>query len=36
MVSEVLKFLSAVSKAGTRSARCTDLARRLNLTFTRL
>jgi hypothetical protein len=36
MVSEVLRFLSAAGKAGVLSARCVGLARRLNLTFTRL
>jgi hypothetical protein len=36
MVSKVLRFLSVVGEAGGFSARCTDQARRLNLTFTRL
>jgi len=36
MVSEVLRFLSLAGKAGDVSARRASLARRLNLTFTRL
>jgi hypothetical protein len=36
MVSKALKFVSAVGKAGLIPMRCAGLARRLNLTFTRL
>jgi len=36
MVTKALKFLSAVGKAGFIVARCVGLARRRNLTFTRL
>lgn len=36
MVSKVLRFLPAAGKAGVLSARYASLARRLNLTFTRL
>jgi hypothetical protein len=36
MVSKALRFLSAAGKAGGLSALRAGLARRLNLTFTRL
>jgi hypothetical protein len=36
MVSKELRLLSAAGKASVLSVRCVGLARRLNLTFTRL